>query len=56
MYRAARAFRKVGIEVTSAPFPYVLKRTGAWTERWSLFLELVMETAKIVDYRVHGWI
>jgi uncharacterized SAM-binding protein YcdF (DUF218 family) len=56
VYRAVRALRKAGVEVTPRPIPYALKRTNVWTERWPVFLEMAVETAKIVDYRVHGWI
>ena len=55
-YRSVRAFRRAGVEVTASPFPFAVKRFNTWTERWPIFLEMLLETAKIVDYRVRGWI
>jgi uncharacterized SAM-binding protein YcdF (DUF218 family) len=56
VYRAVRALRKAGVEVTPRPIPYALKRTNLWAERWPVFLEMAVETAKILDYRIRGWI
>jgi uncharacterized SAM-binding protein YcdF (DUF218 family) len=56
VYRSVRAFDKAGVEVTPRPIPYALKRSNLWTERWPVFLEMAMETAKILDYRIRGWI
>jgi uncharacterized SAM-binding protein YcdF (DUF218 family) len=56
VYRSARAFHKAGLDVTPRFFPYALKRAQRWTDRWPLFLELGEETAKIVWYRLRGWI
>ncbi len=56
MYRALRAFRKVGIEVISSPFPDAIKRATSWSRRWDAFLDLVTETLKILYYRTRGWI
>ncbi len=56
MYRSLRAFRKAGLEATPVVFPYAIKRSNNWLERWPVFLELCQETAKIGYYRVRGWI
>lgn len=56
MFRAYRAFRKAGLEVTPRPFADASKRAGSFRTRWPVFLDLMTETAKIVWYRVHGWI
>ena len=55
MYRAQRVFRKVGIDVLPTPFPDALKRGNFWQNRAEIFVELVVETAKIVGYRLRGW-
>jgi len=56
MYRAYRAFRKTGLDVTPRPFPDVIKRAGSWGGRWPAFLDLVIETAKIIYYEYRSWI
>jgi uncharacterized SAM-binding protein YcdF (DUF218 family) len=56
MYRASRAFTKVGVKTTPAPFPDVIKQSQNWLGRWPAFLELCGETGKIGYYRVRGWI
>jgi uncharacterized SAM-binding protein YcdF (DUF218 family) len=56
MYRAHRAFLKVGLDVAPRPFPDIRKRALSWTGRWPAFLDLLQETAKIAYYRVKGWI
>ncbi len=53
--RALRAFRKAGVEATVLPFPDAGKRFNVVSERWSVFLTLVDETARVVWYRVKGW-
>jgi uncharacterized SAM-binding protein YcdF (DUF218 family) len=55
MYRAVRVFRKLGIDVTPMPVPDVLKAAQHWNGRFSAFETLVAETAKIVYYKLHGW-
>lgn len=55
MFRAARVFRKAGLPVLLRPYPDVLKRATSWQGRWPAFLDLVSETAKIVYYRLAGW-
>lgn len=56
MFRAYRAFRKVGLDVRPRPFPEALKRASGWTGRWPAFVELVEETVKIAYYYLRGWI
>ena len=56
MYRAVRVFRKVGIAVTPMAVPDVLHAAEYWTGRFSAFETMLLETAKIVDYKFRGWI
>lgn len=56
MYRAIRVFRKEGIEVIPMAVPDVLKVSQHWEGRVPGFEVMVLETVKIVFYRVHGWI
>jgi uncharacterized SAM-binding protein YcdF (DUF218 family) len=55
MFRARRCFQKVGVAVEPHPIPDALKRATNWQGRWPVFLDLVIETAKIVYYRARGW-
>lgn len=56
MYRAARVFRRLGMDVGTYPLPDARKRVGAWQGRWAAFVDLVTETAKIAYYALRGWI
>jgi uncharacterized SAM-binding protein YcdF (DUF218 family) len=56
IFRSVRAFRKAGVEVTPLPFPYGIKRSNIWLDRWPVFLDLCMESVKIVYYKIRGWI
>jgi len=56
MFRAVRAFRKAGLDVVPCPFPDVGKHATTWQGRWPAFLDLVVESAKIVYYRARSWI
>ncbi len=56
MFRAHRAFRKAGLEVTPRPFPDAGKRFNDWRSRWQVTLDLGVETAKIAYYWARGWI
>lgn len=56
MYRAYRAFRKAGLQVEPAPFADAGKRGSSWEGRWPAFLDLAVESAKILSYRLRGWI
>jgi len=56
MKRAARVFRKAGIEVEPRPIPDGLKRAPRWNGRWGVFQDCVMETTKMLYYRLRGWV
>jgi uncharacterized SAM-binding protein YcdF (DUF218 family) len=56
MFRAYRAFRKLGLEVAPRPIPDARKRAARYRGRWPAFLDLLEETAKISYYYTHGWI
>jgi len=56
MYRSIRVFRKLGIDITPMPIPDVLKQAQHWNARFPAFEILVTESAKIVYYRLRGWI
>ena len=55
MHRAVRCFRAAGLDVAPRPIPDARKQYMRIEERWSVFLSLVKETAKIVYYRLRGW-
>ena len=54
-YRAARVFRKVGLNVSPRPIPDISKRSSSFVGRWPAFLDLCAETIKIGYYRLRGW-
>jgi uncharacterized SAM-binding protein YcdF (DUF218 family) len=56
MFRARRAFEKLGMVVQPRPIPDALKRATSWQGRWPAFLDVTSETAKIVYYYARGWI
>ncbi len=56
MFRALRAFRKAGISIEPRPIPDAGKRAVTFYLRWSAFIDLTAETAKIGYYRMRGWI
>ncbi len=56
MYRAIRVFRKVGVDVTPMPVGDVLGAAEQYNGRFGGFETMLVETLKIVDYRLHGWI
>lgn len=56
MYRALRVFRRRGIEVAPMAVPDVLHSTEHWDGRFSAFETMLIESAKIADYALHGWI
>ncbi len=56
MYRAYRCFRRAGLEVVAVPVPDALKRSTRWYNRWTAFVDLSVETAKVVDYWWRGWL
>jgi uncharacterized SAM-binding protein YcdF (DUF218 family) len=55
MFRAWRVFTKAGMNVAPRPFPDARKRGNYWQGRWPVFIELCLETVKIVYYYVRGW-
>lgn len=56
VFRSVRAFRRAGVTVEARFFPYALKRSNNWLERWPVFLDLCLESAKIARYYTKGWI
>lgn len=56
MRRALAVYKRLGIELVPCPIPDAIKHSGFWWNRWSVFLRLVVETAKIAGYRGRGWI
>ena len=56
MFRAYRVFRKAGVDVQAMPIPDAAKQIGVWTNRWTVFVNLCVESAKIAYYFVRGWI
>lgn len=56
MYRAARVFRKLGVEVAPMPVPDVLQAAEHWNGRLPAFQTMLAESAKIVYYRLRNWI
>jgi uncharacterized SAM-binding protein YcdF (DUF218 family) len=56
MFRARRAFARCGLAVLPHPIPDAVKRAGRWTDRWSVFLDEVIESVKIGYYFARGWI
>jgi uncharacterized SAM-binding protein YcdF (DUF218 family) len=56
MFRARRAFEKVGIKILPNPVPDVIKRSVSWRSRWPAFLDLGLEASKIGYYYYKGWI
>jgi len=56
MWRAHRAFKKMGLAVIPRPFPDALKRFNTVRLRWGVFIELLEESGKIVYYWWRGWI
>jgi uncharacterized SAM-binding protein YcdF (DUF218 family) len=55
-FRAVRAFRNAGVEVTPGPFPDAGKRAHSYPLRWALFWELSVETSKLAYYAARGWL
>lgn len=56
MFRAKRAFRHEGLEVSAMPIPDTLKRCSNPLERFQLACGLAVESVKIVYYKARGWI
>ena len=55
MYRAIRVFRKLGIEATPMPVPDVLRSAEHWNGRFPALETMFVETAKIANYPLRGW-
>lgn len=55
-YRAARCFRRAGVDVQCWPAPDILKRSNDWRQRFHCAALLAEECVKIGYYRVKGWI
>lgn len=55
-YRAVRVFRRQGLEVVQRPAPDAGKQMSDIPQRWTVFLRLCEETAKIAYYAIRGWI
>ena len=56
MFRAHRAFTRAGVSVLPRPFPDAMKRYSCISCRWEVFLDLNVESLKILYYFAHGWI
>jgi uncharacterized SAM-binding protein YcdF (DUF218 family) len=56
MYRAYRCFRRAGLDVVAWPVPDALKRSTRWYRRWTAFVDLSAETAKVGYYWWKGWL
>lgn len=56
MFRAVHVFRKLGVQVTPAPAPDVIKLAKNPYMRIPAFETMVVETVKIIGYRARGWI
>lgn len=56
IFRAVRVFRKLGIEVSPLPVSDALRLSEHWNGRISGFQTMVVETGKIVYYKLRGWI
>jgi uncharacterized SAM-binding protein YcdF (DUF218 family) len=56
MFRSARLFRKEGVPVVRRPYADASARAARWRNRWEIAYELAEETAKIIYYKLRGWI
>lgn len=55
IYRAVRVFRRCGLTVDPMPVPDVQKLGDQWNGRIQGFQIMLVESAKIAYYRIHGW-
>jgi uncharacterized SAM-binding protein YcdF (DUF218 family) len=55
IYRARRVFEKVGVPVSALPAPDIIKRFNSPLSRLDCFATVAVEWAKIVYYRMRGW-
>jgi uncharacterized SAM-binding protein YcdF (DUF218 family) len=56
MYRAIRVFRNVGVDAAPMAVPDILHSTQRWPGRFGACWAMAVESAKIVDYKLRGWI
>jgi len=56
MYRAIRVFRKAGVDAAPMAVPDILHSTQGWPGRFGACWTMVLESTKIVDYKLRGWI
>ncbi len=56
MYRAMGVFRKLGVDVAPMPVPDVSLAADHWDGRFPAFQTMLVESAKIVYYKLRGWI
>lgn len=56
MYRSLRVFRKLHASVVPMAVPDVLHSTEHWSGRFQAFQTMLVESAKIADYAVRGWL
>ncbi|MGD0733170.1 MAG: ElyC/SanA/YdcF family protein [Terracidiphilus sp.] len=56
MFRAIRVFRKLGVDASPMPVPDVTQAAENWGGRFGSFETMAGESAKIVYYRLRGWI
>jgi uncharacterized SAM-binding protein YcdF (DUF218 family) len=56
IFRALRVFRKLGVDAAPMAVPDVLHSTEHWPGRFGAFETMLVETAKIVYYKIRGWI
>ena len=56
MFRAYHSFLKLGVDITPAPIPDIVKRASSYSARWGLFLAELDETLRIAFYYYKGWI
>jgi len=54
MWRAEKCFEAQGMEVSRSPVPDAGKRASSRRHRWDAFLDLTIETGKILGYLVLG--
>ncbi len=56
MYRAIRVFRKAGVDAAPMAVPDILHSTQGQPGRFGACWAMAVESDKIVDYRLRGWI
>lgn len=56
MRRAQAVFRRLNGRVIPAPVSDAVRRSADWKSRFSVAEDLVLETTKLVYYRLHGYV